>query len=153
MDEEGQQQEEYDRCHMCRVSRKVCGQERPSCRQCEDLYLQCIYHSEPVVRQSVHAPNYSKRQAALNVKWRLIKRKGDMRIEGLPVPDEHLMDLIHRAAIDHCESAFTKMHGMPFYHNFESSALMAFAVLVEELLFECTSKSNVEDVKDEDFIQ
>lgn len=68
-----------------------------------------------------------------------------MAKEGLPLPDEKLMDLIHRAAIDHCESAFTKMHGSPFYYEFEASGLMAFAVLAEELISEYADKTITEN--------
>ena len=36
----------------------------------------------------------------------------------------------------------------PFYYEFEASALMAFAVLAEELLFECARQ--VESVENDD---
>lgn len=68
-----------------------------------------------------------------------------MPTEGLPIPDDKLMDLIHRASVDHCESAYTAMHGCPFYYEFEASALMAFAVLAEELMHEYASKASTEN--------
>lgn len=73
-----------------------------------------------------------------------------MTTEGLPLPDDKLMDLFHRAAIAHCESVYVSMHDSPFYFEFEASALMAFAVLAEELMFEYANKADTESDENEE---
>lgn len=137
--------EEYGACHMCRVRITTCGREHPSCRQCTRLHLQCIYHNKPITRKFSQLSTFSQSSKILLAKRQLIKRKGGVAIEGLPLPDEKLMDLIHRATIDHCESAFTVMHSSPFYYEFEASGLMALAVLAEELISECADKTITEN--------
>jgi hypothetical protein len=137
--------EVYDSCHMCRVRMTICGGEHPSCRQCTRLYLQCIYHDKRIPRKFSRLSHFSKSARISQTKRGLIKRKGGVATEGLPLPDDKLMDLIHRAAIEHCESAFTAIHGNPFYYEFEASALMAFAVLAEELMSEYASKADTEN--------
>lgn len=114
-----------------------------------------MYHDKRVSRVSSHLYTFSKEYKDQNIKKRLIKRRGDVAVEELPVPDEKLMDLIHRATIGHCQSAYTMLHGKPFYYKFEASGLMAFAVLVEELLSEYANGADNEDNENEEtmFIQ
>ena len=103
---EEQSSEVYGICHMCRVRFTSCGREHPSCRQCSRLYLQCIYHDKQIPRKFSQLSRFSKGSKASETKRRLIKRKGEVTTEGLPLPDDKLMDLFHRAAIAHCESVY-----------------------------------------------
>ena len=120
------------RCLRCQRNQNKCSMERPACERCREAHAKCIYDAPEAKRPRPKSKDSNSQQ---NFVTKMSQHPFYCsKMKSVRLPDPHLLDAIHLACsrhnVDPCDPEEAKRR----CYSMDGSALLAFGILIEELV-------------------